>query len=301
MEAVEAGGVSGRPININNVALELQDHTRPYQVKMSPLKLGAVEKMSIYICLKLKLIDIEEYMNEVCKDGHIETVKFLVKNGASDWNSYATSACIMGRLEVIKFIVQKSMESRGNTDGADGTDGAATFSNTNLEDFMYCACLRGDSDFVAVLLKMGVTCFNKGLFGASKKGHVDLVKVMIECGATNLNESLERSYIIGNYGYEDVAVISVLVSSGANKLDRLSNTNDFKLHCVWLKYKGIKPDRRNRKWLRLVTKYPPCVLLTGCRSEGGNGDGNEDWNEGGKKQCHLKRLPNDLFVLLSKY
>lgn len=91
----------------------------------------------------------------------------------------------------------------------------------------------------------------------------------------------------------------------SNGLECLSRVNDFKLYCLWCEYKGVwyddsdesnRPDRFYRpdgpdcKWLRLLAEYPPCVLLVGCLLTSKN-----------NKQCYVKKLPVELFTLLTQY
>lgn len=235
-----------------------------------------------YMAEKIGIADIEEYTNDACREGHIEIFKFMVENGASDWYNYAGSACVRNKLEIIKYIVKW-----GRHKGVNISD--------HFNNFLYCACLRGDFDFAIEVLSIGGTDINRGLLGACKihpksyENCTKLVKLMVDCGATNLNESLEMTYISGDYDYdEEVDIINILVSSGATKLDRLSNTCDFKLHCIWLRYKGIKPNRENDKWLKLIEDFPPCVLLVGSRFTKNN-------------ECRVNRLPFELFTILGQY
>lgn len=227
-----------------------------------------------YIIDTINLVDdinMEECMNIVCSCNRLDIVKFMVEKGPTNFNVYARTASMYlnGDSEILKFMVEK---------GAD-----------DFDLYLYHACFYGDLDFVRILvekgIEKGITNWNNGLLGACKGNNLDLVKLMIKYGATNLNECL---HAVKNTNLDiviDTDTINILLLNGANDFDCLLDSKDFRLHCLWLKFIGIKPDRHNAQWLQLIKDYPPYVLLVGSLLSK-------------NIMCSIRRLPVEIFTLL---
>lgn len=221
--------------------------------------------------------NIDRCMNIACKHGCVKIVEYLIEKGASDWNSYARNTCRFydnyrdeDNIKILKILIK---------------NGA-----TDFDLYLFYACLSGQLDLIKVLVEKGSTDWNRGLIGACMAGYADVASMMIKYGATNFNEGLSNAYLFVYAHNSDADLCNILVSSGADNFEYLSTIYDFKLYCLWLKFKGIDRNKQDPKWEQLYKEYPPCVLLTGCLLTNKN-----------NKQCHVKRLPTELYVLLSQH
>lgn len=125
-------------------------------------------------------------------------------------------------------------------------------------------------------------------------GHIDVVHYMLDC--TDYSVKGLNMYLMRNYT-KDVDISNMLISKGATDLSCLKDTCDYKLYCKYRKYRKyieqtgtmyelqeLQNDRTDRT-ISIISDYPPCVLLVGCRSS--------------KKYCCANKIPNELFKLLS--
>lgn len=273
-------GSSGDMEIINLIASYLTDLTE--NVDFDEIMYGACCNGRLEI-IKL-FIDKIDYDNTVscisaaCQNGHAEIVKYMIKinrccNSIEDWNICADRACMIderiNNAEILELLIKK---------------GANEFNK-----YMYHVCLHGLFDFAEALVKNGATDLDDGLLGACKGGHHDLARLMIHHGATKLNRNLMYTFHSNVYLHPDIC--KLLLMNGANNVDRLEETDDFQLHCIWLRSEGIKPDRNDDKWMQLLAEHPTCVLLVCCKI----------MKKRAKCSSVVKRLPDELFVLLSKY
>lgn len=195
-------------------------------------------------------------MNGACSGGHLDIVKFMISKGATDFNSGLCYASRRGYVEVVKFLLSQ---------GA-----------TNIDGCLNCACLCGDLDFAKTMIEKGATGWDGGLIKACWGGHLNLVKLMIDCGATYLNGALLNNLT------KNTNVSMLLINSGANDLDCLSYTRDFRLLYMYNKFIGTSCNN----YMDLLSEYPPCVLFVGSRLS--------------KSSC-MKKLPKELFKVLVRY
>lgn len=211
---------------------------------------------------------VESCMVKACELGKLEIIKYMIEKGARNWNRYALIACSYSNskdnVEIIKFMIKK---------------GANDF-NTYLPH----ACMHGHLDYVHELIKKGATNWDGGLQSACYGNHPKIARLMIECGAYRLNSNLLSICSLP----DSVDLCNILISGGADDLDCLSETSDFQLHCRWLKFKNMKCNRSDTKWMKLIEEHPPFVLLIGSLCS---------WDN----KCHTKKLPAELFTLLTQY
>lgn len=227
-----------------------------------------IEEKLCHVSNEIHINDIEICMLTACHLGMVEIIKYLIENGAKDWNRYAWMACVycFDNVKIIKFMIEK---------GAD-----------NFGRYLPNVCSHGYLDLVHELVEKGADDWNGGLIGACRFGHTEIVRFMIECGATNLNYCMKS--IHGECDIDtDADIYKLLISNGADEFDYLSETSDFQLHCIWLRHKGMKCNRYDNKWMKLIEEHPSCVLLVGSLCS--------------KSYCSIKRLPTELFTLLTHF
>lgn len=228
----------------------------------------------IEICIANGATNWNECMNIACAYGHGNIVEFMILKGATDWNGGLGLACIGNKVEIVKLMIKK---------GA-----------TNFDDYFRSPYIGENSTIIQLLIENGANGangannWNKGLRASCFAGNYASVKLMLEHGATNLNECLK----INQDHKKDVDISNILISKGANDLQCLINTEDFKLYQMYSTYKGTTDVNR---FLRFLIQYPPYVLFVGSRCKGSGGSG---W-KGGK--CSTKRLPVELFRFLHQF
>lgn len=220
-----------------------------------------------------RIID-SECMYNICDKNYPEIVKFLFEQGyrCNELSYYTIEACQKGHVLLAKIMIEQCIITN-------------VVNIIVFEECMYRACSIGNHELVNFMIEKGCTNWNLGLLGACRYNHIELVKLMIKYGATNINDCL-RVCEIGNSDYTDVII--TLINNGATDINLLQDCRDFRLFRIFLRFQKATPCREKHKYLEYINKYPPFVLLTG-REYSKNAD------------CHIKRLPRELFVLLGTY
>lgn len=255
-------------------------------------KIGNVEIAKLLIgninFLALGADKLDKCFEKACYGGNIEIIELMINKGSDNWNKGMCGACGGGHNNIIELMIGK-----GSNNWDEGM--VAAFCNghidiakymiskgiTNFNACLKWACLYGETELVKLSIENGGDDWDAGLFNACKGTHVELVSLMIKHGATNFNESL-----IANTK-DDADISNILISKGANKFSRFWNTNNFKLYCLYRKYKKIRPEFKGPIYTLVVNKYPPYVLLYSSKAS--------------KSYNCIKRLPIELFQLLDKY
>lgn len=268
--------------------------------------------------------------SKACQGGNIEIINYFIHNGVLNWELGFCGACRGKNIEIIKLIMDKSpTPNRNISDGCmydmtrknnieimkfffdqgftisnlayytcyacrHGSTQLAkimidkcvitgiSFDNYNMCMCLYYACSNNDHELVNFLIEKGDTNWNEGLLGSCIGGHVELVKLMIKYGATNINEGMNMSDL------ENDDVIITLINNGANNLNKLKKSTNFRLFRSWCKFKNITQYHKNVRYLKYIARHPPYVLMVGCRSSK-------------NVKCSVKRMPDEMFVLLNRY
>lgn len=228
-------------------------------------------------------------LHGACRGGHLDLVELMITKGAEDFNTGMQCACTNGHIEIMKLMILKGGTNwNGCLYGAcyGGYEGYVKIAKymigkgATVSIFNECferVCFNGDLELAKILVERGANNFNEGLLNACRGGHVDLVYLMIEYGANNFNESL-------NNCKENVVISNLLISKGADVLHCLRQTNDFKLYCLYCKFKKIE---HIDKCIDLLREYPPYVLMI--------------WSRISKNYNCIKKLPTELFRFLGQY
>lgn len=199
--------------------------------------------------------NLEESMCIACREDHMEIVKFFISKGVNNWDHYLGCAAGKGRIEIVKFLILQGAVS--------------------LDQCLGCACFCGDIDFAMTMIEKGASNWNLGLLKACWKGHLNLVQLMLHYGATNLNEGLFHNLT------KNTNISILLINKGANNLEYLKDTRDFRLLYEYNKF--AVNDKKN--YMDLLPEYPPCVLFVGSRLTR-------------LSKTAIKRLPVELFKML---
>lgn len=235
------------------------------------------------VCLNLTQLNIFNSLNNglygACNGGHIEIVKFLISKGVTDWNGGSLGACCSEGGDMCKNVVIIML--------------MIAFGASNFEMILKYACSRGYIELAQLAILNGAVNFKGGLVTACKNGNAEMVRLMIKHGSGNitrtyLNEGLQEVV----HGNENTDILNLLITAGANNLERLKNIKDFKLYCRYCRHTNIAVDIK--KYTKFLCEYPPYILLVGSKVKR---------NESGKLYniCCFKKLPVELFRLLCKY
>lgn len=237
---------------------------------------------------------------EACKNNQMEVVNFLLPRISTYYYNHGLEgACAGGHLNIAELMIQK---------------GAA-----NLESSLYAACVHDQIDAVKFMIAAGASdphgrclrtrgfCNNidvlkaltiretmdwdEGLLAVCHSGNIKTVKYILEnypnkpIPITKLNRALDkaRNHVNG------VDIVNLLLQNGADNLKLLKGFTDFKLYCRYLNCLNIIPNKNNGNYLKYLKQFPPYILFIGCRLTKLN------------KNCCIKKLPVELFKLLSEY
>ena len=183
--------------------------------------------------------DLAEYFNkdlveyhynnafiEAVKNNNDETIKYLIKLGADDWDYGLLYAASNGNMDFVDFFLQKGADVNYGLAGA-SLKGDIKLINyfldkgaEDLNEAIAYASKGGSSETVSYLvnkaLEKGIDInWNRALNNAARKGNLNLVEYFIDVkGADDLNNAM-TSAIIGNHHN----VVKYLISKGANMWD----------------------------------------------------------------------------------
>lgn len=137
-------------------------------------------------------------LSSACAGNNLEIVKYLVDNGADNFDDGLLATCFKGTCETADFLVKC---------------GASKF-----EKCLAQACHEGHLEIAKFMIAKKATNWNEGLLNACHGGRIELVALMLDYGATNLSESL-ADYMNGYFTYIiDPEIINLLLSRGAMEL-----------------------------------------------------------------------------------
>jgi len=175
--------------------------------------------------------DVNHGLFGACEGGHLEIVKWMLANGATDIGKLygIYSACQYNQIETSKLMLTTDVDVKlcdaklcgGLADW--GFEGACRGANHELAKLMFLqnpkrdintclagACSSGDIEMAEWMIREGATEFNYGLFRACKHGHVKTAELMIQKGAfANESRLLEAE----KNGHKEV--VSLLKKHGA--------------------------------------------------------------------------------------
>lgn len=259
--------------------------------------------------------NINDYLSSACYGNNIDIINLMISKGATDWDKGLIGACEGGCEDIVVLMLEKgaTMLNHGlffmlrenvynhNSNFYNLENITNTYDGTYIRivkclikhgasEFNLClkyACYCGDVEFAKKLILQGATNWNEGLKAACYKGCINSVKLMLEHGATELNDGMKQAMD----GNKDVDILNLLISKGANNFGCLKNVCDLKLYRLYCKDVNKKPDADTH--LKLVQESPYYILLVGCIVARHNVMCHKD--------CHIRKLPVELFRLLSQY
>jgi ankyrin repeat protein len=181
--------------------------------------------------------DAKEIFDNACKDGDMDTVKFMIQNDTPDFNSGLYHACQGGHMIIIDLLIEE-----GADDWDLGLDGACEGGHMDIVtlmsekdaqgfDSLYHACKGGNRDSINFLVEQAakdwrrICDWDRGLVGACEGGHIDLVKLIIEDtnntdgGANDLQHIIQEGINdLPNITEEDVNDLQHILQQGINDL-----------------------------------------------------------------------------------
>lgn len=197
-------------------------------------------------------------------NGHRDIIKLLIMRGATNCSTILLRLCEVGCINVIKQELLKS---------------GANFSKSLVH-----ACSHSDVESAKIFIENGAIVCEKGLLASCEKGNCNLVRLMLKhhkFGPKILNNCLK---IVCTKYDDNIDAIILLISAGAVDLKYLKNIDDYKLYYKYCKHVGSAPDIKRS--LKLLSDYPPYIMFIWSRNI---------------KNCHVSKLPAELFKLLMQY
>lgn len=227
--------------------------------------------------LATKDIDDSDYNNNnrwneglvgACVGGFIEIAAFMIKNGATNLNEGLLKACVNDQPEVAKYMI---------------TSGA----NELIECLEVVCYYCYDLDLLKIITSKDNMVWDEGLRYACRGKNVEFVKFMLNHHSYTVNE-LNRALSCTNY--DSVDIINLLLRKGG-EYSKMFTTflrifmPNFKHHCMYNRMYNLP---KNERYFECLAEYSPCVLFVGCKLTV-------------SENCHVKKLPIELFKLLSEY
>lgn len=245
-----------------------------------------------------------------CKGNHMEVVKFLLSYVSDYFNHGLEGACAGGHLEIVELMIQK-----GATNLNMGLHAACVYDQTEVAKVMLTAgafdpdgrclrtcCFSNNLDIIKILAVHETINWDEGLLALCLHGNDESVRFILDnfpkapntpvtaATITKLNLALDRAANNTTNNTQNIVnIINLLLQKGANNLKCIKGITDFKLYCVYLNYLKIVPKKSDGNYLKYLKQYPPYVLFIGCKLTKLN------------KSCCIKKLPTELFKLLSEY
>lgn len=240
-------------------------------------------------------------LDYACKNGQIHIVKFLLKyHHFYNMGEYLLTVCSgfglpekqeNERLNIVKLLL-KYNDRNGHV-------------NIDINGCLNSACSNGHLEIAKILVERegGANNWDKGLVNACLGKHIDLVKLMLKCGAVDLNTALYESthpYELSRKEHAHACndICKLLVKSGATEFSYFEYSEDFQLYNLNCIFRGT--NRRNDDYyLLLLQEHPPYVMFIHKVCDSGNGGNGGNRVSG--SDCHINKLPVELFRLLFAY
>ena len=135
-------------------------------------------------------------MINASRAGQFPMVKYLIEQGAGEYNTSIALAAMYGHTDLVKYLVAVSDE------------------NIDWDDAMKCAATGGYIHLVEYFIEQGAEDFDEAMTGAATRGHTGLVKYFIHLGATNFNEGIEIAA-----SCITLVLVQYFIEQGADNLD----------------------------------------------------------------------------------
>lgn len=243
-------------------------------MRVKLLQYGHVKNMELFIRYRMVRI-LHDDIYIACEYAQIKMVEFLISKGASISTDTLVCACEGGCIEIVQTIIDHCIKLNINLDWEAG---------------FIIACSKHYLEIAKLMVSKGATNFNAGLLKVCKwdsdwdKNTKLMAQFLLENGATNINEAFYRSY--PDWIKADIIHFFIKYGLSLYNITKYNNiTNDFRLFCLCCKNGEIKFDKQI--YTELLSKYPVYVLFVESRVAG--------------KECCVKKLPVELFRLMSEY
>lgn len=224
--------------------------------------------------------DLKDGFVAACAKNHSKVAEYIFMldpqlykyDHYSDSNTILMHACILGYDKIINFVVSYDK----------------TF--INIEEAMLLACLHKQIGVIKVLLNAGAKVRNNHVVYVCKGDDIELAQLILDNISDELtSDTLTEALRVTGWSDGNTDIGILLINKGA----RLSDNTHITHKCFFKKFKVYQIYCRSENILpfcdlytSLLTKYPPYILLVGCRVN---------------KKCCLNKLPIELFRLLFEY
>lgn len=253
-----------------------------------------------------------------CIGGHINVVKFAIKNGAINYGTGMIRACQYNHIELVKMMMTYGANHwdnflkfacAGTSGGSEIIDLMIQCGASNWDESLLVACKFGNIGHVKMMIQHGANLFNINdcFIEACVHNHTKIAKLLVDLGANDYNRGLTES--IKNNNME---LINLMVQKGATNLEKLKDIDEFKLACVYCKHIGGDPAN-DTMCKTLLKTYPVFVLLCSknhcssvniisqwfpnCLCLGAD----RHTKKPRTNNNHMKRLPQEILRLLHRY
>jgi len=128
--------------------------------------------------------NVINYSLKYAKD--TETVDFLIRNGANNWNLGLLLNVMKNDINMIKYFIVL---------GADDFNGA-----------MITAVSENNKELIDYFIKLGAKNFNDALLKATENNNMELINFFIKQGATDFDDGL---YVAARYGFDELIIFYI--------------------------------------------------------------------------------------------
>lgn len=145
--------------------------------------------------------ELEELLYIVCKQGSMDELNSLLREGDVNWNIALKGACEGGHLDIIKFVLSNSS------------------SNVDWKIALKIACKKGSNEIVDLIVSNTPTIdWKMGLQGACEGGHIDLARKIRDKVKDIVPEDLMYAFSEACY-LGNVDILRFMVSMGVYSWD----------------------------------------------------------------------------------
>lgn len=171
----------------------------------------------------------DNYLHLACTGGNLEIVKFLIQQGASNFDNWWDWG-VGDNVDMINFLLERSeikLVDFGIVLASACGSGhfrilnlfASKIDNINIEKCMISACVNGHLKIVEFLINLGATHLNNwnnyADYARSRSGdNCDIIELLVERGASNFNEYLKYACGHGRIGF-----VKILMEKGATNFN----------------------------------------------------------------------------------
>lgn len=153
-----------------NIAKMLMEHIIDFRrIFARACGTGNLDFIKIVISCDANVIsECSSGITMACRNGHIETVKYLIELGGNPKPTAFRVACLCKQYDVVMILIEYMTKNK------------IEYCDIGLVS----SCMSGDMTLINLMIEKGATSFNKGLTEGCRRGYDKVIRCMIEHGAT---------------------------------------------------------------------------------------------------------------------